>query len=171
MATATRSKDTVWFLGTRKIEAFRDIKFLNESPNNEAVIKFTSTEENHHDQEDQEQYEDVTDIREPEDSSDEDKTLRENGSDDEESNESLVTDDEDECRAPKCIKPKTHIINWVQFDQCQSWYHTQCVGIQLKDVENQEYICGRCANTDARILVCEEPTNFTQAQKSEDHQS
>lgn len=160
----------VWLAEARSVKTYRDVKVLNENVEREAVI-FKSTNERQdedkseqskkpesHDQE--EEFQDASDTLEPEDISDKEETVEEMVSDDESSNKSEMTDDEAEWKAPVCMKPNTDLIDWVQCDQCLSWYHNQYVRVQRQDVENREYNCDNCEATSETTLVSEEPSSY-----------
>ena len=43
-----------------------------------------------------------------------------------------------------CREPRGKGINWVMCDECEEWYHVQCVGITAKQAENEDFICQLC---------------------------
>ena len=55
-------------------------------------------------------------------------------------------DQVDECDASPCIikndRSKTRIVDWVQYDVCEEWLHTFCIGTEPSLEEN---ICKFCA--------------------------
>ncbi|EPY89425.1 lysine-specific demethylase 5B [Camelus ferus] len=71
-------------------------------------------------------------------------------------------DSEDEdalCPAVSCLQPEgdevsevwaIEDVDWVQCDgSCNRWFHQVCVGVSPETAEKEDYVCARCAATDA----------------------
>lgn len=55
-------------------------------------------------------------------------------------------DDNDECSARPCLHPLEREVDWVQCDGgCELWFHLFCVGLDKRDVrEDEDFICRVC---------------------------
>ncbi|XP_012946958.1 lysine-specific demethylase 5A isoform X2 [Aplysia californica] len=54
-------------------------------------------------------------------------------------------DNDEDCSAPKCLRPTGEEVNWVQCDGCLKWFHLLCEGIKKNEVsEDKEYACSKC---------------------------
>lgn len=40
------------------------------------------------------------------------------------------------CAVRYCEKPNAKVVQWIQCDKCQKWYHFQCIGLRNKMVRN-----------------------------------
>ncbi|KAL8599686.1 hypothetical protein ACOMHN_064132 [Nucella lapillus] len=75
------------------------------------------------------------------------KRKEDDDDDDDDGNESLEEGvtwyEEDTCASAHCHRPADRRVQWVCCDDCDSWYHTVCVGIFLEDLkEEEDYHCG-----------------------------
>jgi hypothetical protein len=51
---------------------------------------------------------------------------------------------DDRCDSPNCVKPIDDVVDWVQCDTCDSWFHDVCVGITAEGAESSEFLCVQC---------------------------
>uniref|UniRef100_A0A8C2RWM3 [histone H3]-trimethyl-L-lysine(4) demethylase n=1 Tax=Capra hircus TaxID=9925 RepID=A0A8C2RWM3_CAPHI len=67
------------------------------------------------------------------------------------SSEQEDSEDEDAiCPAVSCLQPEGDEVDWVQCDgSCSRWFHQVCVGVSPETAEEEDYVCVRCAETDA----------------------
>ena len=54
-------------------------------------------------------------------------------------------EEEEECEANPCTITETELktVEWVQCDGCARWYHLNCLGLQLKTI-NDSWYCSMC---------------------------
>ena len=61
-----------------------------------------------------------------------------------ETNTEIVDEDEDCSAKPKCQRP-FGLLDWVQCDQCQLWFHLKCIGIEHDEsLCDEDFICKYC---------------------------
>ncbi|XP_077368986.1 lysine-specific demethylase 5B-B isoform X2 [Festucalex cinctus] len=54
------------------------------------------------------------------------------------------------CPAERCQLPEGNEVHWVQCDgSCNQWFHQVCVGVTAEMAEKEDYICVRCALSNA----------------------
>jgi hypothetical protein len=49
----------------------------------------------------------------------------------------------EKCAARNCLKPQTKVINWIQCDKCNDWYHMKCANVKEKD-KKEIFLCEKC---------------------------
>ncbi|XP_077566727.1 lysine-specific demethylase 5B-B isoform X2 [Stigmatopora nigra] len=56
------------------------------------------------------------------------------------------------CPAERCQLPEGDEVDWVQCDgSCNQWFHQVCVGVTAEMAEKEDYICVRCALSNAHV--------------------
>ena len=49
------------------------------------------------------------------------------------------------CAASRCVRPDEELIDWIQCDDCDNWYHQTCVNIDPQEAEDLDrYSCPSC---------------------------
>ncbi|ETE64183.1 Transcription factor 19, partial [Ophiophagus hannah] len=48
------------------------------------------------------------------------------------------------CAAPRCRLPQDEIVEWVQCDGCDAWYHVACVGCSYSVMKEADFRCVAC---------------------------
>uniref|UniRef100_A0A670YY39 Transcription factor 19 n=1 Tax=Pseudonaja textilis TaxID=8673 RepID=A0A670YY39_PSETE len=48
------------------------------------------------------------------------------------------------CAAPRCHLPQDEIVEWVQCDGCDAWYHVACVGCSYSVMKEADFRCVAC---------------------------
>ncbi|CAI5768010.1 transcription factor 19 [Podarcis lilfordi] len=48
------------------------------------------------------------------------------------------------CAAPRCHLPQDEMVEWVQCDGCDAWFHVACVGCSYSAVKEAEFCCSAC---------------------------
>ncbi|KAL7986340.1 hypothetical protein Chor_011506 [Crotalus horridus] len=48
------------------------------------------------------------------------------------------------CAAPRCRLPQDEMVEWVQCDGCDAWYHVACVGCSYSVVKEADFRCVAC---------------------------
>ncbi|XP_061530863.1 lysine-specific demethylase 5B-B isoform X2 [Phycodurus eques] len=57
------------------------------------------------------------------------------------------------CPAERCQLPEGDEVDWVQCDgSCNQWFHQVCVGVTAEMAEKEDYICVRCALSNAHMM-------------------
>lgn len=56
---------------------------------------------------------------------------------------STTTEPEEKCAALDCILTG-EIIDWIQCDQCDRWFHDQCVGVNPEEADEIDFVCPFC---------------------------
>ena len=47
------------------------------------------------------------------------------------------------CSFGKCDLPSEE--DWLSCDLCDGWYHCKCMGVNLQEAEEEEFICPSCS--------------------------
>ncbi|KAH7729930.1 Lysine-specific demethylase 5A [Aphelenchoides avenae] len=68
---------------------------------------------------------------------------------DDEVEEEAGSSTNDTCAHKNCRRPQSELINWVQCDNCEEWYHSLCILGTEKAVDEDEFHCG-CAKNGKR---------------------
>lgn len=45
-------------------------------------------------------------------------------------------------RCMHAINVGSPTVNWVECSDCEQWFHCDCVGVELQDVQRQNWLCG-----------------------------
>ncbi|XP_007432811.1 transcription factor 19 [Python bivittatus] len=48
------------------------------------------------------------------------------------------------CAAPRCRLPQDEMVEWVQCDGCDAWFHVACVGCSYSVVKEADFRCAAC---------------------------
>ncbi|XP_062979570.1 transcription factor 19 [Elgaria multicarinata webbii] len=48
------------------------------------------------------------------------------------------------CAAPRCHLPEDEMVEWVQCDGCDAWFHVACVGCSYSAVKEADFRCAAC---------------------------
>uniref|UniRef100_A0A8D2J711 Transcription factor 19 n=1 Tax=Varanus komodoensis TaxID=61221 RepID=A0A8D2J711_VARKO len=48
------------------------------------------------------------------------------------------------CAAPRCRLPQDEMVEWVQCDGCDAWFHVACVGCSYSAVKEADFRCAAC---------------------------
>ncbi|XP_053153640.1 transcription factor 19 [Hemicordylus capensis] len=48
------------------------------------------------------------------------------------------------CAATRCCLPQDEIVEWVQCDSCDAWFHVACVGCSYSAVQEADFRCVTC---------------------------
>ena len=70
-----------------------------------------------------------------------------------------VSTDHDTCDSVTCLKPTDDVVDWVQCDKCDRWFHCICVGVDHDEVQDPSYsyFCAECD----RAHQCQQPSSLS----------
>ena len=61
---------------------------------------------------------------------------------------SEIEANQDDCAANPCLRPPDLQIDWIQCNNCELWFHMDCIGVDPELVKiNEDFICKNCTST------------------------